>query len=150
MGGYKLNTHGGYLRGSINNQGADPYYTVVSPQKVNDNRWHYVVYRVSNLGAPNTNLSLFIDGVPSNTYGPFSTVTWNTLVQDHFGIGYSDAVNTISCPFYFNGSIANVQVYNSILNDDQILSQYYAGLSGDPIPANLIAWWPLDGNAFLI
>ena len=147
VGGYKLNTHGGYLRGSINNQGADPYYPVVSPQKVNDNRWHYVVYRVSNLGAPNTNLSLFIDGVPSNTYGPFSTVTWNTLVQDHFGIGYSDAVNTISCPFYFNGSIANVQVYNSILNDDQILSQYYAGLSGDPIPANLIAWWPLDGNA---
>ena len=49
---------------------------------------------------------------------------------------------------YFNGKIANVQIYDRSLSNAQILQLYSGGVGGAPIPnAGLIGWWPLDGNA---
>ncbi len=50
----------------------------------------------------------------------------------------------------FNGSIAGVQVYNAPLSAFSIQNIYRNGLAGAPpasIEANLIAWYPLNGNA---
>jgi len=47
----------------------------------------------------------------------------------------------------FNGSVANLQVYNGILSAAQVSKLYISGIGGMPINSNLIGWWPLDGNA---
>ena len=48
----------------------------------------------------------------------------------------------------FNGSISNVQFYNTVLSYPEIKQLYSEGLGGSPISnAGLIGWWPLDGNA---
>ena len=49
---------------------------------------------------------------------------------------------------YTNGSIANVQIYNTTLSANQISALYQEGIGGDPInPNHLVAWYPLNGNA---
>ncbi|MGC8629306.1 MAG: hypothetical protein ACP5T4_03825, partial [Candidatus Micrarchaeia archaeon] len=49
---------------------------------------------------------------------------------------------------YFNGFIANFQVYNTYLSANQIKSLYQEGIGGAPIDLqHLVAWWPLNGNA---
>ncbi len=49
---------------------------------------------------------------------------------------------------YFNGSIANVQIYNRALSTNQITALYQEGIGGDPIDlSHLVAWYPLNGNA---
>jgi hypothetical protein len=54
------------------------------------------------------------------------------------------------CNQFFNGSISNVQVYDSILTQQQVLQMYQQGLGGAPVAGtqwNLAAWYPLDGDA---
>lgn len=53
-GGYKLITYGGFLRGSFNNQYASPYYDIVSAKKINDGRWHHVIFVAKGLKTSNT------------------------------------------------------------------------------------------------
>ena len=48
----------------------------------------------------------------------------------------------------YNGSIANVQIYNTSLSQNDIKVLYQEGIGGAPIdPQNLVGWWPLNGNA---
>ena len=48
----------------------------------------------------------------------------------------------------FNGSIANLQIYNTSLTENQIGQIYSEGIGGIPISnAGLLAWYPLQGNA---
>jgi len=47
-----------------------------------------------------------------------------------------------------NGSIANVQIYNTVLTQQEIQYLYQQGLGGGPVRLqNLVAWWPLNGDA---
>ena len=47
-----------------------------------------------------------------------------------------------------NGSIANVQIYNTALTPQEIQYLYQEGLGGGPVRLqNLVAWWPLNGDA---
>jgi hypothetical protein len=49
---------------------------------------------------------------------------------------------------FFNGSIANVQIYNTALTPQEIQYLYQQGLGGGPVRLqNLVAWWPLNGDA---
>ena len=48
----------------------------------------------------------------------------------------------------FQGSIADVQIYNSLLSQNQITALYNEGPLGAPMVQNsIVGWWPLDGNA---
>ncbi len=47
----------------------------------------------------------------------------------------------------FNGSIANVQVYNSSLTSKQAATLYNNGIGGAPVSNSIIGWYPLNGNA---
>ncbi len=54
--------------------------------------------------------------------------------------GYGDAE-------WFNGTIANVQVYNTSLTPNEIEQLYVGGIGSPPISlSNLVGWWPLNGN----
>ncbi|MEM3247640.1 MAG: LamG domain-containing protein [Candidatus Micrarchaeaceae archaeon] len=49
---------------------------------------------------------------------------------------------------YVNGSLANVQIYNTSLSASEIQALYQEGIGGAPIDLqNLGGWWPLNGNA---
>ncbi|MGC8571853.1 MAG: LamG-like jellyroll fold domain-containing protein [Candidatus Micrarchaeia archaeon] len=48
----------------------------------------------------------------------------------------------------FNGTISNLQIYNTTLNQGNIQELYDEGITGAPVDLNhLIAWYPLYGNA---
>ena len=48
---------------------------------------------------------------------------------------------------YFNGSIADAQIYNISLSQYQISYFYQKGIAGIPLSNNIAAWYPLQGNA---
>ncbi|MGC8623334.1 MAG: LamG-like jellyroll fold domain-containing protein, partial [Candidatus Micrarchaeia archaeon] len=101
---------------------------------INGSEWNFVAVTLANGTA-----SFYANsGVPYNVSivnGPYSL---NAL-----SIGESAA--SISP---FNGSIANIQLYNRKLTPSQVESILAGGMSGLPLPnSNLSAWWPLDGNA---
>lgn len=69
-----------------------------------------------------------------------SIVTIGALSAGSVG-GYGDAE-------WFNGSIANVQIYDVALSQNDIAALYQEGLGDVPIRLiNLVGWWPLDGNS---
>ena len=48
----------------------------------------------------------------------------------------------------YRGGLANVQIYNTSLSQQEIQSLYQEGIGGTPINLqNLVGWWPLNGNA---
>ena len=49
---------------------------------------------------------------------------------------------------FFQGSISNVQIYNTSLSANDVAALYYEGIGGAPQNTqNLVGWWPLNGNA---
>lgn len=70
-----------------------------------------------------------------------SNVTIGSVSTGYAAITYGNAE-------WFNGSIADVQIYNTSLDANQITALYNEGLGGDPINLDyLVGWWPLNGNA---
>ncbi|MEM3476840.1 MAG: LamG domain-containing protein [Candidatus Micrarchaeaceae archaeon] len=47
----------------------------------------------------------------------------------------------------WNGIISNVQIYNSSLSQNAIISIYKRGIFAPPTNSSLVAWYPLNGNA---
>ncbi len=51
----------------------------------------------------------------------------------------------VSTPW--NGLISNVQLYNTSLSENSIMSLYREGLGGVPVDLDhLVGWWPLNGD----
>ncbi len=47
-----------------------------------------------------------------------------------------------------NGGISNIQIYNASLSANVVTALYQEGIGGSPLDLqNLVAWWPLNGNA---
>ncbi|MFP3289114.1 MAG: LamG domain-containing protein [Candidatus Micrarchaeota archaeon] len=103
---------------------------------VADNKWHFVVVNQTT-----SQQTLFLDGVMIAT----ASLTPQTCTPSNWSIGAGTWNNNIA---YFNGSIANVQLYSSSLNVGQVRQLYQEGIAGLPISdAGLVAWYPLDYNA---
>ncbi|MGC8628960.1 MAG: hypothetical protein ACP5T4_01995, partial [Candidatus Micrarchaeia archaeon] len=79
-----------------------------------------------------------------------NTVTGVPLqyANSNFTIGaISPGYNGYGEAEWFNGSIANVQLYNASLPPAEIQMLYKEGIGGAPIDLqNLVGWWPLNGN----
>ncbi|MGC8652280.1 MAG: LamG-like jellyroll fold domain-containing protein [Candidatus Micrarchaeia archaeon] len=104
---------------------------------ISPGKW-YLVTGIWN-GNKNT-LSVYINGDLVAT-GP-GNGTIGTFVNG-FNIGGAYPGMNV-----FNGTISNVQLYNTALSPQQVMQQYENGISGLPISnAGLIGWWPLNGNA---
>ncbi|MGC8710369.1 MAG: LamG-like jellyroll fold domain-containing protein, partial [Candidatus Micrarchaeia archaeon] len=103
---------------------------------VADGKWHQVI-----INQTATQQVLFLDGVEIAT----ASLTPQTCTPFNWTIGAGTTSSGIS---YFNGSIANVQIYTSSLNAPQVHQLFSEGIAGLPISsAGLVAWYPLDGNA---
>jgi len=81
-------------------------------------------------------VSWYVNGNPTTTSSalPNMAANANTIY-----IGYGDG--------YFNGSIANFQLYNTSLSANQVQALYQRGIGGAPSPLqNMVGWWPLNGD----
>ena len=68
--------------------------------------------------------------------GPVNSITGNQIYT-----GYASNE-------FFNGTMSNVQIYNSTLSPAEISSLYHDGIGGVPVDLpHLVGWWPLNGNA---
>ncbi len=48
---------------------------------------------------------------------------------------------------YFDGSIADVQIYNTSISANDVTALFQEGIGGIPQNTqNLVGWWPLNGN----
>ncbi len=81
----------------------------------------------------------------NNNYPVSASYTTNSIAVFPTWIGTrGDGI----CGSCFIGDIADVQVYNTSLSQNEVNSLYLEGIGGAPIrPQNITAWWPLNGNA---
>ncbi len=115
--------------------GEPTIFDVIKP-----NVWFFVVGEKSQNGLF---LYVIIDNAAHSAYGA-SSPTQGTFAGP-FYIGF---VNGIFPPSYWQGSIANVQLYNTSLSSRQVNSLFQEGIGGAPIDLqHLVGWWPLNGNA---
>ncbi len=116
--------------------------------KIIPNKWYQLVYVLS----AKNGFYAYLNG---QLYATSNTVTncgftgcsgFNWAWQYYIGSGF----NCRGSPYgnYFDGYIANVQLYDSALSSNGIKSLYQEGIGGAPIRLqNLVGWWPLNGNA---
>ncbi|MEM3482798.1 MAG: LamG domain-containing protein, partial [Candidatus Micrarchaeaceae archaeon] len=91
----------------------------------------------------NTLISLYVDGLLEA-----SITATGSMAANNYPLQIGSTAPTFSSGGYFNGSIANIQLYNTNLTNSQIASIYATGISSPPVTSsNLAAWWPLNGNA---
>jgi hypothetical protein len=111
-----------------------------------DSAWHhYVVVFSGGVG------SVYLDGAYQGQSG-FAFTSWNTATH------YSGLYLAQSCEYYlnscaggtyyYNGQIANVQIYTTALTTSQVAGLYAEGIGGAPLQyAGFSGWWPLSSNA---
>jgi hypothetical protein len=111
------------------------YDAMITNYNFNLGQWYFVA---GSFDASSRNLSAFVNGVKvaSTPYAALGTQTIRGLIGAYEG-GY-----------FVNGSIANVQIYNTALTPQEIQYLYQQGLGGGPIRlGSLVGWWPLNGDA---
>ena len=107
------------------------------------NKWHFVGYSYS-AGASNT-VTIYVDGQSASGSMSFGAMATTLCGTNPSTIG---KFNCNAAGFYFGGSMANIQVYNTSLDSNSVQALYLEGVGGAPINLqNLVAWWPLNGNA---
>ncbi len=98
-------------------------------------KWHYFALTYNGVA-----LSCYMDGklVASTTASGYIT---NSMIN--FSVGYVGGTTRQ----YANGSIADVQFYNTSLTANEVQALYTGGIGGPPIVLkNLVGWWPLNGD----
>jgi len=100
------------------------------------NTWTFVAFTTNS-----TNMAIYVNGQEIASGGSsFVSASANTI----FIIGMQNCCGGR----YFNGSLANVQLYNTSLSANEIQALYLEGIGSAPIRLqNLVGWWPLNGNA---
>ncbi len=106
---------------------------------VADGKWHLVGF--TSIG--NTaNIIAYVDGLPD-----YLTVSTKPFIINTGALQIGRYMAASSVPFYFNGMISNVQIYNKSLNNSQIMQIYRSGITGAPVQnASIVGWWPLAGS----
>ncbi len=133
--GYTLEIDNGALTfwvGSLAGWGGTQSYTVSL------NQYYFAVGTYDN-----SYIRLYVNGAQVGTgaacVGCITPV--NTVTPLGIGIDIPDGR-------YFPGQIADVQLYNKSLSQNDIQTLYQEGIGGAPIDLqNLVGWWPLNGNA---
>jgi hypothetical protein len=99
-------------------------------------KWYFLT---ATYNASTATDDVYINGVLSGTENPVSlgTSTFPNITIGNKGGG----------PPYFNGTIANVQLYNNSMDASSVRALYEEGIGGAPINLQtLLGWWPLNDN----
>ena len=87
------------------------------------------------------NLRIYLNGVQEGITATSGTIGGTlTSNQIYFGTRANDGS-------YYNGSLENVQIYNTSLSANELQALYIEGIGGVPINIrNIVGWWPLNGD----
>ncbi len=116
------------------------------------NRWYFVA---GTFNAPtggsisSSDFNLYINGVPSakSSWCNIGSDTAPLTGSGGMYIGTNAPFTTSQGGVPFNGLLSNMQVYNSVLSQQQIYHLYQEGIGGVPISNTmLLGWYPFDGN----
>ena len=103
-----------------------------SPLTVTNNTWNFIA--VTYIGG--TSVAAYSNG----QYATGSISSALTTPPTNLRIGYFGG--------FYQGLLANVQIYNTSLSANDLQALYLEGIGGAPIDLqNLVGWWPLNGNA---
>ena len=109
--------------------------TYTSTPPLNTNQWYFL----TGIYDGNT-VSIFLNGVNESHVTFAGPLTYNTSLNMTIGngLGFSE----------WDGSLADIQLYNTSLSPNDIKALYQEGIGGAPINIqSLVGWWPLNGNA---
>ena len=82
---------------------------------------------------------VYINGA-DNTGTPSGTVPSSIATSASFKIGQGSGS-------YFEGNLADIQIYNTSLDASQVQALYQHGIGAAPIdPNHIVGWWPLNGD----
>ncbi len=96
--------------------------------------WSFVGYTYDG----GTTLIMYVDGASASYAIPQQYVVLNPKYPTNIG-AYA--------PYYFQGLVSGVQLYNTSISASQAQNLYMEGIGGAPIPSpNLVGWWPLNGD----
>ncbi len=117
------------------------------PLAFNNGEWHFVACTFDSADGSQITpaaFTVYVDGKQEPLYTQqLGSVTSPVTGLGGTGIGYQQPWND-----YFDGEIANIQIYNKSLGQESITTLYDEGVGGDPIELQyLMGWWPLNGNS---
>ena len=100
----------------------------------NDGKLHNIV----DVLLSNGRAYIYVDGIQqASGTGMYLATDTNSLE-----IGVSPVVGS-----YTNGIIADVQIYNTSLDANQVQALYMEGIGGVPVNLqHIVGWWPLNGD----
>jgi signal peptidase I len=112
-------TNAGALTFGVYNGG---YFTTTSPAAYNDGAWHLATGTFS----PGTGLRLYVDGA---LVGSNASATAAENYAGYWRIGYDGLGGWPGAPTsaFFNGTVAQAEVYDRVLAADEVAGQYLAG-----------------------
>jgi hypothetical protein len=109
---------------------------VVTPSAVPLNTWSFLCGNWTG-----TSEYIYLNG--KSVGGPITTSSTISLPM-----GLPMTIGDDNGGQWWYGSISNIQIYNTSLSASDIQALYLEGIGGAPIDLqNLVAWWPLNGNA---
>ena len=105
-----------------------------------DGNWHFVAFVVTgNSQNDISNSVMYADGVIESVYTTVKTAAPSPKTAVYLGKAYLN---------YFSGDLADVQIYNTSLDANQIQALYLKGIGAAPVdPNHIVGWWPLNGDA---
>lgn len=90
-----------------------------------------------------TSINVYQGNVPQT----LTVATQNVVLNAQYPSVIGSYGGKASLSQYFQGSIADAQIYSAALSANQVQKLYQEGVYGMPFTGNLVGWWPLDGNA---
>ena len=118
-------------------------FAAVDPSAVLINTW---VQYILTINQASHEIYLYRNGVRIASTSYLGSIGFNAPVKvtNNWNTYYNNQWSAV----LFNGSIANLQLYNTSLSGPEVNALYLEGISGAPIDLqNLVGWWPLNGNA---
>jgi hypothetical protein len=124
------------------------YAFQASSGDLRDGNFHHVAATVDRDST--SGLKLYVDGSVVATFNP-TVVPGDLSNSEPWRVG-NHPTPTLNC--FFKGVIDEPGVYGRAVGQSEIQAIYNAGVAGkfDPscvtAPANIVGWWPGDGNAY--
>lgn len=111
--------------------------TVTTSNAIPINSWTLVTVTAQTSG-PDTIYTLYLNGTKAAT----------GIVAQNIQMFKTMSFGSYQASYAYNGLLANVQFYSSVLSPQQVGALYQEGISGSPLNnAGLLSWYPLDGDA---
>ncbi len=106
---------------------------------ITTNQWQHVTVTVQNSSSYNKTITFYVDGISKSATlwaTPESPINWGNLTTSNMiGAAHSNYNSTYFDDQNFNGSIADLRVYNRALVQDDV-TLLASTVAGTPIPSN--------------